>query len=662
MKNTWILLATALSAMPLALAAEEEEIEIPEITVLGASGGDKTSVQDFVPTISELSGRKLDKKRAQTLGETLARETGVTSTQFGPGSSRPIIRALDGDRIRVLQGGLGTLDASGTSADHAVAGDPLLVDRVEIIRGSGALLYGSSAIGGVVNTVSSRIPTRLQYDSKIKFDSRYSTVDSGRTLGLLVNHSAGDWAYHFDGILRASEDYRTPVVTVANSEAETLEGALGISRITENGYWGASFSSFGTHYGVVKEEETVIDLNRQRLDLAGEFKTSGWIESGRIAGALSTYKHTESGHDHAALVALAGEEHEEGTVFRNTGGELRADLRHRPWGLVQGIVGLQTQAFRLSASGEEAFLPTTNNIQGALFAFEELPIGNWTHNFGLRGEYSRVSSDGGGAFGAAASRSFITPSISLGTLYRLNEIYSLGVNTSFTERAPNYQELFALGAHMATSTYEIGNADLKREIGRSLELSLRRKQGKSEARATVFAQDFTRFIGLIPTGATDGDSGFAEYEFRPISAALYGAEFELTERLPWTFWDGIWELETRLDIVRGFNRTDRTFLPRVTPVRETVGLSYRGNSIAADIEIQRSEAQTQLAANEQKTPAYTMLNLGAEMPVTTGFGALRLTARLNNAFDVEARNHVSFVKDVAPLPGRNFIVGLQARL
>ncbi len=657
MKKTLALMAPTLLASSLLVAAEPDELEIPEITVLGISGTEKKSVQDFVPTISELSGRKLDKKRAQTLGETLSRETGVTSTQFGPGSSRPIIRALDGDRIRVLQGGLGTLDASGTSADHAVAGDPLLVDRVEVIRGSGALLYGSSAIGGVVNTVSSRIPTRLQYDSKIKFDSRYSTVDSGRTLGLLVNHSVGEWAYHFDGILRASEDYRTPVRTVTNSEAETLEGALGISRITENGYWGTSFSSFGTHYGVVKEEDVVIELNRQRIDFSGEFKTGGWVESGRVAGALSYYKHTEEGHDDGG-----GGGAEEGTVFRNSGGEIRADLRHRPWGAVQGIVGLQTLAFRLSASGEEAFLPTTENVQGALFAFEELPIGSWTHNFGLRGEYSRVNSQGGAAFGAAAARSFITPSLSLGTLYRLNEVYSLGLNTSFTERAPNYQELFALGAHMATSTYEIGNADLKREIGRSVEFSLRRQVGKSEGRATLFAQNFTRFIGLIPNGQTDGDSGFAEYEFRPISAALYGAEFELREQLPWNLWNGIWELETRLDLVRGFNRSDKTFLPRVTPVRETVGLNYRSNSIAADIEIQRSEAQTQLATNEQKTPAYTMLNVGAEMPVTTGFGALRLTARLNNAFNVEARNHVSFVKDVAPLPGRNFIVGVQARL
>ncbi|MEN9723953.1 MAG: hypothetical protein RJB38_1939, partial [Pseudomonadota bacterium] len=334
----------------------------------------------------------------------------------------------------------------------------------------------------------------------------------------------------------------------------------------------------------------------------------------------------------------------------------------RPWGLLQGIVGLQTQAFRLSASGEEAFLPTTENWQGALFAFEELPLGNWTAQFGLRGEYSRSKSLGGGAFGAENTKNFLAPSVSIGTLYRFNSIYSFGVNTSFTERAPNYQELFARGAHMATSTYEIGNPELGREIGRSLELSLRRQEGKNEGRATIFAQDFTRFIGLVPNGATDVDSGFAEYEFRPISAVLYGAEFEFRQQLPWNLFDGLWELETRLDLVRGFNRTDRTFLPRVTPIRETVGLSYRGNAFAADLEIQRSEAQNQLAANETKTSAYTLLNFGAEVPVTTGFGALQLTARLQNALNVEARNHVSFVKDVAPLPGRNFIFGVQARL
>jgi len=634
----------------------ESEIAVPEITVLGISGA-KKSVQEFVPTVTEISGRKLDKKRQSTLGETLARETGVSSTQFGPGSSRPVIRSLDGDRIRILQGGIGTLDASGSSVDHAVAGDPLFIDRVEVIRGSAALLYGSSAIGGVVNTTSSRIPTRLDYDSKIKFDSRLSSADQGKHVGILVNQSSGPWAYHLDSVIRSSSNYSTPVGRVGNSEAEAFDGALGLSHVTENGYWGASFSNFSTHYGVVREEDVVIDLNRKRMDFGGEFKTSGWIEAGKVAGALSYYKHEEEGHDHGSG---GGGAEGSGTIFRNAGGEIRADLKHQNWGALQGIVGFQAQAFRFSSSGAEAFLPTTLNSQGALFVFEELQAGALTPTFGARLEHSQVESQGGASFGAAATRRFLTPSLSAGTLYRLSDTVSLGLNTSFTERAPNYQELFASGAHMATGTYEIGNPNLKREIGRSLELSLRQKTSQSEGRATVFVQDFTRFLALTPNGLiTDG---LPEYVFRPVSAVIFGLELEHRTQLPWNLWDGIWELETRLDLTRGRNRSDRAALPRITPIRETLGLSYRGNAWGAELELQRSEAQREVALNEIPTLAYTMLNVGADFPVTTSFGALRISARLNNALDTEARNHVSFVKDVAPLVGRNFVLGVQARL
>lgn len=185
-----IILAAA-STIPAAIA---DDIETPEISVLGLSA--KSSVQDFVPTVTEISGRKLDKKKQATLGETLGREAGVSSSQFGPNASRPVIRGLDGERIRILQGGIGTLDASGSSADHAVSIDPLLVERVEIVRGSAALLYGSSAIGGVVNTTTSRIPDRLQYDSKVKFDSRLSSADQGRT--------GGSWSMRAPEVLRGT--------------------------------------------------------------------------------------------------------------------------------------------------------------------------------------------------------------------------------------------------------------------------------------------------------------------------------------------------------------------------------------------------------------------------------------------------------------------------
>ncbi len=628
----------------------KSEVTVPEITVLGIGDGSKNSVQDFIPTVDEISGRKLDQKKQSTLGETLARETGVSSTQFGPNASRPVIRGLEGERVRILQGGIGTLDASATSADHAVAGDPMVIDRVEIIRGSAALLYGSSAIGGVVNTVSSRIPNRLKYDTAIRFDSRISSVDAGRSFGLIANSSTGPWAWHIDSIYRDSADYLTPAGKVDNSQNQTFEGALGLSRIFETGYWGASYSSFDTDYGVVKESDVTIDMGRRRLDFAGEFKNAGWIESGRVAGAFSYYKHQEM------------EGSEVGTTFRNRGSEIRADLKHRKMGKLQGVIGAQLQGFSLAADGAEAFLPTTTTSQAALFAYEELAHGAWTPSFGARAELTQITPDESVMVGEIQERSFLAPSLSAGTLYKLSDTLTAGLQLSYTIRAPNSQELFADGAHVATSTYEQGDPILKPEIGRSLELSLRRKTGVGEGRATVFAQDFVRFLALIPTGATDPGSSLPIQEFRPVSALLYGVELEQRVRLPLKLWDGIWELDAKLDLVQGRDRTNDDPLPRMTPMRESLSLDYRGNSFSAALELARSEAQSRLASNETRTEGYTLVNIGAEVPVSTDFGAVRLTGRLTNLLDAEARNHVSFVKDIAPLAGRNFILGLQARL
>lgn len=389
------------------------------------------------------------------------------------------------------------------------------------------------------------------------------------------------------------------------------------------------------------------------MDFAGEFKGSGLVQSGRVAGTASYYKHEEK------------EGGDVGTTFRNRGAEIRTDLKHAPIAGMSGIMGAQLQSFTFSALGDEAFLPTTQNQMAALFAFEELTAGNWTPSFGARVELASSNSEGGTGFGAPLKRSFVSPGLSAGTLYRLTESYSLGLNTSLTARAPNYQELFAGGPHIATSTFEVGNDALSQEIGRAVELSIRRKSEGTEGRATLFVQDFTRFLALNPTGTVDAGSGLDIYAYTPISAVLYGAEFEYRARLPWSLWNGIWELEAKVDWVRGRNRSDDANLPRITPIRETLALDYRTNSLSAEVELSRSEAQTFLAPNETRTPGYTLLNVGAEVPVrlkALGLGALRVTARLNNALDVEARNHVSLLKDLAPITGRNFVMGIQAQL
>ncbi len=654
----------ALSALSHSSFAATEELQ--EITVLGDLN--RTSAQDFVPSVSALSGQKLERKKQSTLGETLSREAGVSSSYFGPNAARPIIRGQDGERIRVLQNGVGTIDASGTSPDHAVPVDPFLIEKLEIVRGPSALLYGSSAIGGVVNITDGRIAERLLDESQFRFQSQFSSVDSGRSFGLLTNQRAGNWMLHADGVIRASSDYRVPGFAhsqnlresapetdepfkkVPNSSNRSQTGALGVSRVFDQGYLGVSYSNFHNRYGTVAEPTVSIDMNRHNLGLAGEIRDLGFLQSVRLKSTGVIYRHQEY------------EDLEVGTTFRNRGVESRVDFKHRPVGILDGLFGIQHQQSQFSAAGEEAFLPTTKNGAISFFAYEEAKLGDFTPSAGARFENSSVRSIDSDLFGAGQRRGFWSSSGSLGLLYQFHPEWSVALNTAYTERAPNYQELFANGVHVATDLYETGSTSLQKERSKSLEWSLRKKGRASEGRLSLFVQDYDRYIALAPTGAVDADSGLDMYEYRAIQARLFGGEFEWRQELPKILSQGVFEVDFKADFVRGQDRSASSSLPRMTPIRETIGLNYRLNGYFTELEWQHTHDQTFLAQNESRTKGFHWLNWSAEAPLETSFGAFRLIGKVQNIFNVESRSHVSFLKDKAPLPGRNFIVGIQASI
>ncbi len=662
-----------LSMMPLlALAEEMDEFVTPAISVLGRTGEEKSGTGAHTPTVSEISGLRLERKRAATLGETISREAGVTSSFFGPNASRPVIRGMDGERLKILQDGLGTQDASGTSPDHSVSLDPLLIERIEIVRGSGSLLYGNSAIGGAVNTVSSRIPEKLEFGTLLKENSRLSSNDLGRSMGLVFGKSFGRVALHLDGMTRASNDYEVPGFLrslrlreaaplaagteeahgrVPNSGAQALEAGIGTSYVLDNGYMGASFSAFGTQYGTVAEPDITIHMNRQRLESSSELRQLGELESVRIKSVVSRYQHQEiEGGDQIA------------TTFMNIATENRVEFKHRPMAAFSGILGIHQKYFNLSVAGEEAFIPTTQNSSLAAFLHEEGALGDFTPSFGLRFDPSWIYAQTDSRFGSSV-KWYAPGSMAIGALYRVGAGFSLGLNSSLTSRAPNYQELFANGPHLATGIFEVGRSEFALEVGRSLELSVLHESQSGQGRINLFAQSFANYIALNPTGTTDASWLLPIYEYQAVNAFFAGAETEYHQRLPWKVGPGFFEVDGKIDFVRGLIFTDTTTsLPRITPIRETLGITYRVPWALAEAELQRSEKQLMTAPGELPTDAYTLLNVGIEVPLEISVVNLRLLARLNNVFDAEARNHVSVLKDRAPLPGRNFIVGLQGQL
>lgn len=640
------------------------DVEVPDITVLGVA---PKPALNYIPTVSELSGQRLERRKQSTVGETLSHEAGVSSTYFGPNASRPVIRGMDGDRVRILQNETGVLDASAASQDHAVAIEPLIVDRMEIVRGPGALLYGSQAVGGVVNMVTNRIPEKAPEKLKGKAEGRVSSTDMGRSGVVGMDFApTGHWAVHVDGAARGADDYhvpdyaRTADVRAAdpvpdeqkgrafNSFNHSGTGALGTSYVFDKGFVGTSFSDYESSYGTLAERFVHINMLQQRWDLAGELRDSGFVNSMRFKNSYSHYRHDEI------------EDGSLGTSFKNDGDEARADFRHQEVLGFTGVFGLQANQFTFSAKGDESFIPPTLNSGYSAFLFEERAEGILRPSFGLRYDISQVKSKDDPVFGAGQTRNFDGGSASLGLLYQMTNTEALVLNSAYTERAPNYEELFANGQHAATGLFEIGDTNLKKEQSQSVELSWRHKGDSSHARVGAFLQDFKHYITLSPSGAIDAGSGLPIYNYLSMDARLFGGEAEFRQELPAWIPGGQLQLELKGDVVRGINRVNGENLPRMTPIRESVSLLYKADRLSTDLEVQRVERQDLTAPNETATGSYMLVNWGVETPIRIGSTMLSAFGRLNNIFNQEARNHVSVIKDLAPLPGRNLILGLQA--
>lgn len=677
----WVLVWFSVSAHA------DDAFVLPELKVEAQAD---SSYLNALPSLQRLRGRKLEQKKQLSIGETLGREAGVNSSFFGPNASRPVIRGLDGDRIRVLENSLGTLDASSASPDHAVAVDPMILDEVDLIKGPAALLYGTNAVGGVVNLKTLRIASRPLEAPELKGTAQWSSVDRGRSISLMGRNAYGapsrQWIIETDVVWRGSEDYSVPGFArteaertndpldpgkvedfnrVSNSAQRGLQAGLGVTYLGSGERYGWSLSGLQSQYGVVAEKDVLIDLERIRSELEAEIRSSGFFENLRFKAALSHYQHQEK------------EGETVGTQFNTRGGEFRADLKHRKnqWSdttTSEGVFGIQAQVFEFAAAGDEAFLPTSMNESLGLFAFEEWTWNLWKPKLGLRVDRSRVATRTSTRFTDFSVRDFWTPSASLGVSRELDQSNELQLQWTWTERAPNAQELFSRGDHAATGIYEQGDASLGTEKSWGVELSHRFQSDRKSIRGfdlktSLFFQSYASFIALRPTGVTPSGAEYAQSNYQAVSAYLTGGEVQAAVPLEEDWLGGAWTLDAQLDVVYGRDRTHQASLPRMPPLRELLKLEYRrqdkGGGIpwTAHLEVQRSEAQSQVSSAEERgTPAFTLLNAGLELPFAGG--QWRLNARAQNLLDQTARLHTSFLKEIAPLPGRNFVLSLQAQL
>lgn len=648
--------------------AEERLHEVPEIHI--TSTHEVSYLNENASNFSTVDSDELTIKPTNSLGETLKETVGVNSSSYGPTASRPVIRGLEGDRIRILQNGIGLLDASGASQDHAVPMDPLSSDRIELVRGPINLIYGTSAIGGVVNIVNSRIHSEFAPGFQGALELQGATADVSQAGSTKLDYGHSGWMMHFDGNLRRSGELRVPGDIASsiykqnhpndpkntlrdilpNSGQQTQSGALGVSYVGKNGYLGVSGSTYANEYGTVAEEDVRIRMRSNRYDLAGEYRNLGFLQALRVKSAQTFYHHEE----------LA--EGVSGTQFANVGNETRLDFVQKSQGSLSGSFGIQSNLFKFSAKGSEAFLPTTQNSNFALFAHESYRLENWKFSMGARGEFSRVASESDPQFGAAQTKRFETLSLALASEFFFDSHTSTDLTLSMNQRAPNYQELFANGPHLATGAFEIGDLGLRPEKSLGLELSFKSTSAKNSSQLSVFTQRFDNYLALNSTGLTQtlaGGEVLDEYRFIQQKAEVYGVEVQTKNHI-FSGDEHHFDLLFRGDYLRGLNRSLNQNLPRISPARITAGIEHRFKALTSELSLQQVFSQRDTAPNESPTSAYLQTNLGSawELVKSDKLNVLGFF-RMNNLFNVEARNHVSLLKDISMLPGRNFIMGLR---
>lgn len=651
---------------------------------------------DLLAGTSALSGEELAQQSRGQIGDTLLSLPGVSATSFTPGSSRPVLRGFQGNRVAVLTDGIGNIDASNTSADHAVTIESLTTERIEVLRGPAVLLFGGQAVGGAVNAIDKRIPRAIpkeaaHVDALAGYGSAADEWSAGASVDVpvtdrLVVHADGSYrksddlrisGYQLSSVLRdevfdladeeeaegeldEAEELREAAENrgrVPNSAVETWTAGIGTAFIDDGGNLGVSFSIYDTKYGIpgrpgvghheeataageqvsmaeAGEEAVTIGLRQYRADIRGEVETGGgFLEKLTFRAGYADYEHTEFEGD------------EIGTVFKSNGFEARAEAVQANRDGWRGASGIQYLSRDFEAIGAEAFVPPNRTRQLGLFSLQEFDLGGLHLEAALR--YDRVKQE---AQTLGITRNFNNVSAAFGLAYLIGDL-KIGINASRTGRAPAVEELFSDGPHIATQAYEIGDPDLRSEKAWNAELYARFDSSNVDATVTVYSNWFDGFIYEDATGAEEDD--LPVFQYFQSDARFWGFEADVSARLGRVggfdfVVDGVADY-TRASISNGGGP-----VPRIPPLRLLGGVELQSGSLDLRGEVEWADDQRRTAAFETETAGFTLVNASASWRPFGRDSNIALIASVNNIFDVSARRAASFTKDYVPLAGRDF--------
>lgn len=723
-------LAIAAIGISIGAANAQEAVNAPATPASGArvetqrvvvtASAIEHSETDSIEPVSALAQQELKRQAAATLGDTLRDQPGVAASGFSAGASRPVIRGLADNRVRVLNNGTEVFDVSNLSPDHAPSVSSLLSSSIEVVRGPATILYGSGAIGGIVNVIDTRIPVEAPptaFSGEVA--GRWGSVDLERSGAVSLQWAASPHlVLHADGSIFRTDDRRIPGFAlserlraelppaqrdgrgfgenpdgeVPNTYVRTKDFGLGASYVWPKGYIGTSFGEFRSVYGIpadplataAGEEQTPVhlDVEKRQLNLRSSLVDPlRGIHNANLKVVFTDYRHREIEKDMVAA------------TFETDGVDARLEVVHEPIGLFQGSVGGQVLSKNLSILGEEAFLQPTATLQLAAFLFEEVKLGPVRLQGGARIEQDAVeiASDDPELTSLTAldqkKADFLPVSAAGGAAYEMADDYAFALNVTFSQRAPTAEELFARGPHEATFQFIVGDPNLSVETSRGVEINLRKKSGIVTGSLSGFYNYFSDFIAFTPTA--DFVDGLRVFDYTPKDADFVGGEAQVQFHLlpltvapaadqtqPASDPKGVREiitgerpepqrnpndlfLDLRADYVHAQESDTGQPLPRITPFRYGVSLNYRSEKWEAKIEGQRVSRQSRTAPFETSTEGYTLLNASAGYNFRAGPAIVNLYLRGTNLLNEEARDHLSFLKEALPLAGRGVLLGFR---
>ena len=634
----------------LAFAQDKADLVLPSTDVNGNLVG--ISSDPMVDPSNIMNGRELSIKRESSIGETLTNIPGVSNSSYGPSVGRPVVRGMDGDHIQILQNGLGNLDVSSLSADHGVSIDPLIIEQIELIRGPSSLLYGNGISGGVINAVDHRIPKEAFTGITGRAESRYESVNRGKSNAAVVDLGTSSFVIHMDAYNRNTENLSIPDYaiskylsindashgkgTLLNSSSNTYGGAMGASMIFDNGYAGLSFSNHNSNYGSPKEDTVRLDMESNRLDFSSELKElPSFFNRIKVRMSNTDYQHSEI--DSGVIQ----------TTFKNTGTEGSFEFGHKELYGLNGLIGFAFDNSQFKSIGNESFAPNSQTISQSIYMLEEYKFNQHKISFALRRAEHQIDS--------IENKSFSTNNASIGDEYILNDVWTVKTNINHLERAPSYYELFANGVHAATGQYIVGNSSIKNEISNGIDFNIKRKDVANTTSISAYYNYFNSYIGLFNSGNVKNVNGknWDEAVFKSVKASFKGIELESKQLVTDNLTANI-----RTEYVIAKNEDTGAYLPRVAPLKMGIGSTYQKERYSLNINLLHAFAQNKLSANELKTDAYTNLSLLATYQIPVKYN-IELFTKANNLLNEDIRDATSYIKDIAPQGGRSIMFGLR---